>query len=76
MPLEQRAKQWKKELRAEPQIARLVLRRLVGPLTLWDESKRPDFVRFETTPTVALLDGLDATLLVASPPGFEPGFWP
>ena len=65
--LEQRAKQWKKELRAEPAIARLMLRRLVGPLTLWDESKRPDFVRFETTPTTELLAGLDATLLVASP---------
>jgi DNA invertase Pin-like site-specific DNA recombinase len=74
--LEQRAKAWQKELRAEPHIARLVLRRLVGPLTLWDESERPDFVRFETTPTVELLDGLAPTLLRASPPGFEPGFWP
>ena len=70
--LEQRAKQWKKDLRAEPRIARLVLRRLVGPLTLWDESKRPDFVRFEAAPTLELLEGLAPTLLVASPTGFEP----
>ena len=45
--LEQRAEQWKAELRAEPHIARMVLRRLVGPLTLWDESERPDFVKRE-----------------------------
>jgi len=36
--LEQRATQWKAELRAEPKVARLMLRRLVGPLTLWDEA--------------------------------------
>ena len=34
---EQRAAQWKADLRAEPKVARLLLRRLVGPLTLWDE---------------------------------------
>lgn len=31
--LQQRAKQWKKDLRSEPKIARMVLRRIVGPLT-------------------------------------------
>jgi hypothetical protein len=71
-----RAKQWKKELRAEPEFARLVLRRLVGPLTLWDESERPDWIRFETTPTTELLSGLAPTRLSASPTGFEPVFWP
>jgi site-specific DNA recombinase len=67
--LQQRAKEWKAELRAEPQIARLVLRRLVGPLTLWDESKRPDFIRWEAAPTAELLDGL-CTLEGASLTGF------
>lgn len=64
--LKQRAKQWKADLRAEPNIARLVLRRLVGPLTLWDESERPDFVKWKAEPTTELLDGLAPTLLVAS----------
>jgi DNA-binding NarL/FixJ family response regulator len=45
----------------EPRVARLVLRRLVSPLTLWDESERPDFVKWEATPKAGLLDGL-ATL--------------
>ena len=31
--------QWKADLRAEPKVARLLLRRLVGPLTLWDEAE-------------------------------------
>jgi hypothetical protein len=64
--LEQRAEQWKAELRAEPHIARLVLRRLVGPLMLWDEGKRPDFITWEAAPTTGLLDGL-ATLQGTSP---------
>jgi hypothetical protein len=64
--LEQRAKEWKRELRAEPHIARLVLRRLVGPIVLHDESKRPEFVTWEATPTTGLLDGLAPTRLVAS----------
>jgi site-specific DNA recombinase len=70
--LEQRATEWKKELRAEPAIARLVLRRLVGPLTLWDESTRPGFVKWEATPTTGLLEGMGPTLLDTSPAGFEP----
>ena len=69
--LEQRAAQWKSDLRAEPQIARLVLRQLVGPLTLWDESERPDFVKWEATPKVDILDGLAPTLEGASPRGIE-----
>ena len=67
--LEQRAKEWKRELRAEPRIARMVIRRLVDPIVLHDESERPDFVKWETTPTTGLLDGLAPTLLVSSPPG-------
>jgi hypothetical protein len=56
------AAEWKADLRAEPHVARLVLRRLVGPLTLWDESKRPDFVKWEAQPTTGLVDGLAPTL--------------
>ena len=52
-------------------VARMVLRSLVGPLTLWDESERPEFVKLEAKPTTGSLDGL-ATLEVASPAGFEP----
>jgi hypothetical protein len=68
--LEQRAEQWKADLRAEPRVARMLLRQLVGPLTLWDESE-PDFVKWTAKPTTGLLDGL-ATLLDSSPAGFEP----
>ena len=46
--LEQRSKEWKKTLRAEPKVARMLLRRLTGPIEMWDESERPDFVRWET----------------------------
>lgn len=69
--LEQRAKKWKQDLRAEPQVARLVLRQIVGPLTLHDE--RPEWVRWVATPLPNLLDGL-GTLHMASPTGFEPVF--
>ena len=43
----------------------MMLRRLVGPLTLWDESERPEWIKWEAVPTTELLDGL-ATLQVAS----------
>ena len=56
-------------LRAEPKAARLVLRRLVGPLRLWDESERPEWIKWEAVPTVELLDGL-ATPQAPSPTGF------
>jgi hypothetical protein len=71
----QRAEQWKADLRAEPSVSRLLLRRLVGPLTLWDASE-PDAATVEWDAPVlpALFDGL--VHHVASPPGFEPGFWP
>ena len=64
--LEQRAKEWKRELRGEPRIARLVLRRLVAPIVLHDESKRPAFVEWEAQPTVGLLDGLAPPIWLAS----------
>jgi hypothetical protein len=72
--LEQRAKDWKRDLRAEPQVARMVVRRLVSPIVLHDESARPEWVRWESAPTMGLLDGLAPapTRLVASPPGTTP----
>ena len=74
--LEKRSAEWKRDLRAEPTVARMVLRRLVGPLTLWNEAERPDFVEWKANPKTDLLDGLAPTLDVASPTGFEPVFWP
>ncbi|MDO8677166.1 MAG: recombinase family protein [Acidobacteriota bacterium] len=65
-----RAKQWKADLRAEPQVARLLVRRLMGPLVLHDEA--PDWIPFEAPVKAGLLDGLQPTLHVASPRGFEP----
>jgi DNA invertase Pin-like site-specific DNA recombinase len=62
-----RAAEWRHTLRSEPKLARLLLRRLVEPLTLYDESKRPEWVRAETPPKPALLDGLIHQ--VASPTG-------
>jgi site-specific DNA recombinase len=70
-----RAEEWKAELRSEPQVARLVLRRLIGPLTLWEEP-RPEFIRWEASPKTELLEDLAPTLHMASPAGFEPAFWP
>ena len=66
--LEQRGAQWKADLRAEPQVARLVLRRLVGPLTLWDEADDGARWEAEITPET-LLDGL--VQLVSSPTGSD-----
>jgi hypothetical protein len=87
--LAQRSKQWKRELRKEPRIARLTVRRLVGPLTVWDEPRpafiphvkwtapEPDYVYWEATPTTELLDGLatlgQPTRLGSSPRGCEQG---
>jgi len=68
--LEQRAAQWKADQGAEPKVVRLLLRRLIGPLTLWEEP-RPEWCRWEAPAKAAgLLDGLaDRTYLVASPSG-------
>lgn len=67
--LEQRAAAWRADLRAEPQIARLVLRRLIGPLEMREPEEVPEFmqdlvgmedgVRWEAEPKPAgLLQGL------------------
>lgn len=75
LALNQRAERWKDDLRDEPKVARLLLRRLVGPLTLWDATD-PDsaWVEWETSVTPALLEGFAAIQVVASPTGFEPVF--
>ena len=48
--LEQRTADWKRDLRSDVRIARLVLRRLLNPITLHDESTRPEFVRSQAEP--------------------------
>lgn len=67
-----RAAEWRVTLRSEPKVARLLLRRLIGPLELHDESKRPDFVRADTMLKTGLIDGLAEIQVVASPSGIEP----
>jgi hypothetical protein len=70
--LEQRAAAWKADLRAEPKVARLVLRRLVGPITLTDPADYSAFLEWEASVTPALLDGL--VQLGSSPSGLG-RFW-
>ena len=59
--LTQRAAEWKATLRAEPKVARLLLRRLIGPLVLYDESTRPDFIKADAVVKTGLIDGLAET---------------
>ena len=74
--LEQRVETWRADLRGEPKLAREVVRRLIGPLTLWDDSQRPEFIRWEAAKKPeALLEGV-SSVWMASPTGFEPVFWP
>ena len=54
--LEQRAAEWRVTLRTEAPVARLLLRRLVGPLTLWDATETE--VNADVPATAGLLDGL------------------
>ncbi len=69
--LPQLAAAWKTTLRSEPKVARLLLRRLIGPLALYDESTRPDFIQAgaEVKPG---FDGLRKYKDVASPTGNHP----
>jgi hypothetical protein len=69
--LEQRAEEWKSDLRAEPRIARMVLRRVIGPITLFEPA--PDWCQWEAAPKADLLDGL-ATLQGTSPTGNQRSF--
>jgi site-specific DNA recombinase len=70
-----RAEDWKRDLRAEVKVARMLLRRLVGPLTLWQDEPVPAWIKWEAEfRPESLLDGLVHDM--ASPTGFEPVFWP
>jgi hypothetical protein len=46
--------------------ARLVLRRIVGPVTMWDDTDSPGLDTVEAAPKVELLDGF-GTFLGTSP---------
>ncbi len=52
--------------------ARLLLRRLIGPLVRYDESTRPYFIKADAEVKPGLLDGLAEIQDVASPTGFDP----
>jgi hypothetical protein len=58
----QRAAEWKQTLRTEPRVARLLLRRLIGPIELYDASKpewqMPDFIKADAEVKTGLIDGL------------------
>jgi len=43
--LEQKTKDWRKVLRSEPRLARMLLRRLVGPITLWKDEPLPRWLK-------------------------------
>jgi hypothetical protein len=43
--LEQGTKEWRAALRAEPEVAWVMLRRLVRPITLWHEEAVPDVIQ-------------------------------
>ena len=67
----QRAEEWRAELRGEPQLARLLLRRLVGPITLTDPSDTKAFVEWAASLTPALLEGLAPCTSVGVPTGIR-----
>ena len=67
----QRAGEWRETLRAEPKVARLVLRRMLGSLTL-SGAERPAFVKWDAPVKPGILEGIVPTDLVASPNGFMP----
>jgi hypothetical protein len=71
--LEHRTADWARDLRAAPQVARLLLRRLIGPIELHDESTRPDWCRWEAQPTPdTLVEGLVHLVASLPPQKFEP----
>jgi hypothetical protein len=65
--LTQRAAEWRQTLREEPKVARLLLRKLIGPLVLVYESQNPNFVDADVEIRPALLDGLHEAENLASP---------
>jgi hypothetical protein len=78
--LEQRAADWRETLRKEPAVARMLVRRLISPLELYDASapewQTPDFIRADTEIQPGLLEGLvphEAYNRVSLPPGNRDG---
>jgi site-specific DNA recombinase len=75
--LEQRTAEWKAILRTEPKVARVLLRRVLGPIEMPAETAEDlqRIVDWEVkTKPEGLLDGIYNRM--ASPAGFEPAFWP
>ncbi len=71
--LTERSEGWRADLRGEPQVARLVLRKLITPLVLHDpDTPSKEWVEWEASVTPAMLDGLYN--MVASPTGFGTGW--
>src|SRR5262249_51531179 len=72
--LKQRAEEWRHTLRSEPKVARLLIRRLIGPLELYDASKpewqMPGFIKADCVVKTGLIDGLAEIHDVASPAAF------
>jgi hypothetical protein len=68
--LEQRSAEWRQTLRSEPVVARLLLRRLITPLEMWDPAAPSDgWMEWEASSTPALLEGLGTYTGMASPGG-------
>ncbi len=83
--LEHRTVEWRARVRAEPQVARLMIRRLIQPLELCHPDapglQMPDFIKADTHAKPPLRDGIAEwgemyLQELASPTGFEPVFWP
>jgi hypothetical protein len=77
------AAEWTAQLRDEPKIARMLVRRLVGPMTLTDLNDRSGLVDWEASIAPDILDVMlrESPLVhegqkVASPTGFEPVYYP
>ena len=70
--LEQRTASWLEDLRGATNVARLVLRRLIGPITMHTEPAPPWVVRWRAQTKPDLIVGLAPSNWIASPTGFEP----
>jgi hypothetical protein len=68
--LEQRAEEWRETLRAEPKVARVLLRRLIGPLTYADPADTRVCDEWVASLTPALLEGFLNVQVVTSPTGY------
>ena len=67
--LEQQSQEWRGTLGAEPKVARVLLRRLIGPLTYADPEDTSAFDESVASLTPALLEGFLNVQVLASPTG-------